>query len=163
MASAHQRSCSPDWTNTDEVPSITRRAARSATPFVSDLRGVDLPWFQFSSSQAFINSRELEQFQWILGFLLDLRFFWDFSTSLELIWSWMDNFESIASPGLARPLQICDAMSIIENFVVCCDHITTFLNLNSVRPIVRISSAWRSCTFRVSADFAILDLEKMRK
>ena len=48
--------------------------------------------------------------KWFLVFLLDVRISEDFSASLGLIWSCMDNFESIASPGLARPLHICDAV-----------------------------------------------------
>ena len=51
IASAHQHSWRPDWTNTDEVPSFTNRTIRSALPCVSDQCGVDHSWFQFSSSQ----------------------------------------------------------------------------------------------------------------
>ena len=44
----------------------------------------------------------------------------------------------------------------IENLVVCSNHLPkSFGILNSVRPIVRNSSAWRSRNFRASAYFAI--------
>ena len=44
----------------------------------------------------------------------------------------------------------------IKDLVVCCCHIAkSFANFNSVRPIVRISSARRSRNFRASAYFAI--------
>ena len=44
----------------------------------------------------------------------------------------------------------------IKNLVVCCHHNPKlFGNLNSVRPIDRISFAWRFRNFRASADFAI--------
>ena len=57
--SAHQLSYRPDCNNTTEVPSFTLRTALSALPFVSDLCGVDVQWFQERSSQALPNSMEL--------------------------------------------------------------------------------------------------------
>ena len=59
MESAHQLSFRPDCNNTAEVPSFALRTALSAIPFVSDLFGVDVQWFQERSSQAFPNSKEL--------------------------------------------------------------------------------------------------------
>ena len=53
MESAHHFSSRPDCNNTAGVPSFTLRTALSAIPFVSDLRGVDVQWFQETSSQAF--------------------------------------------------------------------------------------------------------------
>ena len=49
----------PDCSNTADVPSFTRRTALSAIPFVSDLCGVDVQWFQERSSQDLPNSKEL--------------------------------------------------------------------------------------------------------
>ena len=60
VASSHQLSWSPDWNNTDEVPSEGRRTARSAMNVVSDLCGVFLSW-------STTNSREL-------SVLMDLGF-----------------------------------------------------------------------------------------
>ena len=57
MESAHQFSSGPDCNNTAAVPSFTLRTALSAIPFVSDLCGVDVQWFQERSSQTFANSR----------------------------------------------------------------------------------------------------------
>ena len=53
MESAHQFSFRLDCNNTAEVPSFTLRTALSAIPFVCDLCGVDVQWFQERSSQAF--------------------------------------------------------------------------------------------------------------
>ena len=44
---------------TAEVPSFTLRTALSAIPFVSDLCGVDVQWFQDNSSQDMPNSKEM--------------------------------------------------------------------------------------------------------
>ena len=59
MESAHQLSFIPDCKNTAEVPSFSLRTALSAIPFVSDLCGVDVQFFQERSSQALPNSKEL--------------------------------------------------------------------------------------------------------
>ena len=59
IESAHQFSSRPDCNNTAEVPSFTLRTALSTIPFVSDLCGVDVQWFQERSSQALPNSKEL--------------------------------------------------------------------------------------------------------
>ena len=71
----------------------------------------------------------------------------------------MDNFEAIASPSLARPLQICDAISILALHWEPCGLLSpyprTFGKSWICPPIVRISSAWRSGNFRASACFAI--------
>ena len=58
MESAHQFSSRPDCNNTAEVPSFTLRTTLSAFPFVSDLCGVDVQWFQERSSQDLPNSSE---------------------------------------------------------------------------------------------------------
>ena len=50
--SAHHFSSRPDCNNTADVPSFTLRTALSTIPFVSDLCGVDVQWFQERSSQA---------------------------------------------------------------------------------------------------------------
>ena len=62
---------------------------------------------------SFHKSRRIVQIKRILDFLLDVICSWDFSASLELIWSCVDDFESVASAMLARPLHICDAISIL--------------------------------------------------
>ena len=80
----HQLSWSPQWTNTDEVPPFTRRASSLCNSMCSDLCGVDLSWFQFSSTQASINSIELPV-KLSLGFSSVRMKFEDFSASLELI------------------------------------------------------------------------------
>ena len=50
----------------------------------------------------------------------------------------------------------------IENLVVCRDRISKLLgDRNSVRPIVRISSTWRSRNFRASFYFAMRVFGKM--
>ena len=59
MESAHQFSFRPDCNNTAEVPSLTPRTALSPIPFVSDLCGVDVQWFQDNSLQDSPNSKEL--------------------------------------------------------------------------------------------------------
>ena len=64
MESAHQFSFIPDCNNTAEVHSFTLRTALSTIPFVSDLCGVDVQWFQERSSQTLPNSKEIT-----LGFL----------------------------------------------------------------------------------------------
>ena len=67
MESAHQFSSRPYCNNTWDVPSLTQSTALSAIPFVSDLCGVDVQWFQERSSQALPNSKELSV-QMTLGF-----------------------------------------------------------------------------------------------
>ena len=62
---------------------------------------------------SFHKSRRNVHLKRILDFLLDVKCAWDFSASLELIWSCVDDFESVASAMLARPLHICDAVSIL--------------------------------------------------
>ena len=51
MESAHHSSSKPDYISTSEVPSLILRTALSAIPFISDLCGVDVQWFQVNSSQ----------------------------------------------------------------------------------------------------------------
>ena len=68
MESAHLFSWRRDCSNTAKVPSFTLRTALSAIPFVSDLCGVDVQWFQERSSQALPNSKELSV-SMTLGFL----------------------------------------------------------------------------------------------
>ena len=55
----HHFSSRPDCNNTADVPSFTLRTALSAIPFVSDLCGVDVQWFQERSSEALPNSKKL--------------------------------------------------------------------------------------------------------
>ena len=64
--SAHHFSSRPDCNNTADVPSFTLRTALSTIPFVSDLCGVDVQWFQERSSQAL---------QMTLGFLFGSKNF----------------------------------------------------------------------------------------
>ena len=52
-------SSKPDCTSTPDVPSLTRRTARSAMPFVSDRWGVEVQWFHANSSHDLPNSNEL--------------------------------------------------------------------------------------------------------
>ena len=52
MESAHQLSPRPDCKNTTDVPSLIPRAALSAIALVSELKGVNVQWFQERSSQA---------------------------------------------------------------------------------------------------------------
>ena len=68
MESAHQLSFRPDCNNTAEVLSFTLRTALSAIPFVSDLCGIHVQWFQERSSQALPNSKELSVYM-TFGFL----------------------------------------------------------------------------------------------
>ena len=56
-----------DCNSTADVPSFTLRAAPSAIPFVCDLCGVDVQWFQERSSQALPNSKQLSVYM-TLGF-----------------------------------------------------------------------------------------------
>ena len=72
--SAHQLSFRPDCNNTADVPTFTLRTALSAIPFVSDLCGVDVQWFQERSSQALPNSKKLSV-QMTLGFLFGSKNF----------------------------------------------------------------------------------------
>ena len=69
MESAHHFSSRPDCNNTADVPSSFQRTALSAFPFVSNLCGVDGPWFNVNSSQTLPNSKELSV-QMTFGFLV---------------------------------------------------------------------------------------------
>ena len=51
MESAHHVSSRPDCNGTADVPSLTLRTALSAIPFVFDLCGVVVQWFQERFSQ----------------------------------------------------------------------------------------------------------------
>ena len=62
---------------------------------------------------SFHKSRRNVHIKRILDFLLGVICAWDFSASLELIWSCVDDFESVASAMLARPRRFCDAVSIL--------------------------------------------------
>ena len=83
-----------------------------------------------------------------------LRSFEYFSSSLELMWFCLDNFESIELQNLAKPLHICVVViswSSLRNLVVRYLHIAqTIGKSNSIRPIAKIYPAWRSRKFRVS-------------
>ena len=75
MESAHHSLSRPDRNNTADVPSFTLHTALSAIPFVSDLCGVDVQWFQEESSQDLPNSKELSVYTtW--GFLFGSKNFW---------------------------------------------------------------------------------------
>ena len=71
----------------------------------------------------------------------------------------MDNFESIASPSLARPPHICEAIPTLDlHWEPCGPLLSCHQSVGkptSVRPIFRISSAWRSRNFRPYAYLAI--------
>ena len=56
MASTRQLPGNPDSQNGDDVPSLIRRTALSAMPFVSDLCRVNLSWIQFKSSHLSVSS-----------------------------------------------------------------------------------------------------------
>ena len=74
MESAHHSLSRPDRNNTADVPSFTLHTALSAIPFVSDLCGVDVQWFQERSSQDLPNSKELSVYMtW--GFLFGSKNF----------------------------------------------------------------------------------------
>ena len=59
IESDHHSLPRPDCNSTADVPSFTLRTALSAIPFVSDLGGVDVQWFQEGFSQALPNTKEL--------------------------------------------------------------------------------------------------------
>ena len=63
MESAHHSLSRPDCNSTADVPSFTLRTALSAIPFVFDLCGVDVQWFQDLP-----NSKKLSAWM-IFGFL----------------------------------------------------------------------------------------------
>ena len=99
-------------------------------------------------------------YKWIMDFLLDFRCFEDLSAPPELMWF----FARVTLNPLSRQVlhNHCMLMMqsgfllLITNLVFCCYHITkSFGNFKSVRPIFKISSAWRSCNFPSSAYFAI--------
>ena len=76
----------------------------------------------------------------------------DLGFSSELIWFCMDNFENPLSRQVLRNHCIfvmrSRLMSFIEKLTVCCYHVAkSFGNSNSVRPIVKMSSACRSRNF----------------
>ena len=77
----------------------------------------------------------------------------------------MNNFDSIELPSLAQPLHMCNAiLTLRENLVVCCHDSAQSVGIfHSVRPIVRISSAWRSRNVPASAHFAIWVFRKMNE
>ena len=58
METTHHSLSRPDCNTTAGVPHFTLRTAVSAIPFVSDLCGVDVQWFQDNSSQDLPNSEE---------------------------------------------------------------------------------------------------------
>ena len=72
--SDHHLSSNLDCSNTADVPSFTRRMARSAMPFFSDRWGVEVRWFHDRSSQDFPKSNEVS-LQNIFGFVDGYRNF----------------------------------------------------------------------------------------
>ena len=126
IASAHQLSWSPDWTN------------------------VDLTWFQSARRKLLVNS------MWISDFLQGVRFFEDFSTSPELIWFSMDYFDARSCTTTAYLWCILDSWSSLRTLWSAVPKSPKSCGyVNSVCPNVRTSCAWRYRNFRASAYFAI--------
>ena len=125
--------------------------------------------FQINSSQALIKCQRVVRINGSSLFLWAWTFLRFSCVSLWLTWSCVGNF---CIHCVDKPCMTTASLSVmqsrflifIEHSAVCRYHITkSFGKPNSVRPIVRISSAWRPRNFRASADFAIrVVLNKLR-
>ena len=62
IESDHHFSSNPDCNNTADVPSFTRRTARSVISLVADRWGVEVRWFRVNSSQDLLISNEFSVF-----------------------------------------------------------------------------------------------------
>ena len=113
---------------------FTLRTALSAIPFVSDLCGVDVQWFQERSSQALPNSDELSVYM-TFGFSDGSRNFLKlFSVSWEVIC-----FAQIRLSPFSGKILYHDCVSMIvsrftflvEDFLICCyqSHQTSLLEV----------------------------------
>ena len=67
MESVHHSLSRPDCNNTADVPSFTLRTAHSVIPFVSDLCGVDVQWFQDISPHKTCQIPRNCQCKWLLA------------------------------------------------------------------------------------------------
>ena len=139
-----------------KVPTFSLRTALSAIPFVSDLFGVDVQWFQERSSQALPNSKELSV-KMTLGFLSGSK---NFCKLLCVSWE-VFVLHGYALDPLSGQVLHHDCISVTvsrfttftENFVICCYQITKIF---STKCGCTLSSSARSpCNFRPFADLAI--------
>ena len=164
MESAHQLSLRPDCDNTAEVPSFTLRTALSAIPFVSDLCGVDVQWFQERSSQALPNSKELSV-QMTVGFLSGSKNFckllcvsWEVFALHGYDWiHWMA--KSCTTTAYRRLFR--DSQPSLRTFVICCYQITKIFCTkygsaiaSSARGLV-IMVLWQISQFRSLGEMSI--------
>ena len=161
MESAHFFSSRPDCNNTADVPSSVLRTALSAIPFVSDLCGVDVQWFQERSSQAFQGIVSVNDFRlpiWLQELVqAPLCFLRSFS------------FARIRLNPLGGQVLHPDCTSIIvsrvtsftENFVICCNQITKIFCTRYGSATA--SSARGPCNFGRLADLRNFGLQGSEK
>ena len=146
--SAHHFSSRPDCNNTADVPSFTLRTALSTIPFVSDLCGVDVQWFQERSSHAL---------QMTLGFLFGSKNF----GKLLLCFLRSFCFARMRLDPLGGQVLHHDCISMIvsrittfnENFVIWCSQITKIFCTKY--DSTNTSSAVSFCDFGPLANLAI--------
>ena len=156
MESAQQFSFRIDCNNTAEVPSISLRTALSAIPFVSDLCGVDVQWFQERSSKALPNSTEL--WVWMtLSFLSGSKNFCKLlCVSCEVFdlhgYDWI-HWVAKSCTIAYRWLLVSRFTIFTENLVICCYQVTKIFCSRYGSAIA--SSARDPCNFRPLTDLAI--------
>ena len=109
IESDHHSSSSRDCTNTADVPSFTRRIARSEIPLVSDRWSVFVRWFLDNSSQYLPKSNKL--FVWITFGCCDGRrkLSW---ILLRLLWSFWFDTDSTEGLHLVPRQRIGDCSEI---------------------------------------------------
>ena len=137
MESAHHSLSRPDCNSTADVPSFTLRTVLSAIPFVSDLCGVDVLWFQDNSSEDlhFRFPRRLQNFirffwvSWEVFVLLGLdcfhrvakfctttayrRLLRDSLPSLRILWSAVIRSPEFSAPGTTVPARLLQEAVVI--------------------------------------------------
>ena len=126
MESAHQLSFRPDCNHTAEVPSLTLCTPLSAIPFVSDLWGVDVQWFQ----EIFTSFAEFQGIISVNNCTLPIGLQELLQASLSFLWRFC--FERIRLDSLSGSVLHHDFISAIvsrfafvtEDLVICCNQIT---------------------------------------
>ena len=117
-------SSNPDCNNAADVPSVTCRTARSASPFVSERQGVDVRWFHEKYSKDLPNSSELS--------VLITFGFCDGSRNFRRLFSVSYEFFVFARIWLYGKILYHESVSVIvqgftsfvEDFVLRCHQVT---------------------------------------
>ena len=106
---------------------FTLRTALSAIPFVSDLCGVNVQWFQERSSQALLDSKELSVFL-SFGFLSGSKNFLQaplcFLRSICFARIWLDPLGGQVLHHDCISMIASRFTTFTENFVICCYQVT---------------------------------------